>query len=982
MRFSKIFSGFLFLILGIMTNLSGQVACAYFNSAGNVFYYSGTVPTNGTVTWTQLTNPSSTVGIKALALSPDGKMLGVGTDSKVYYSAGITNGNNPNWVQSPNTSNVLGVAISGNNYICFNTAGNIYYFSGTFPASGQNAPWAQIQGQVTSLAINPAAGQLLGVGTTKVVWYSPIIPVTINTWVQSPTTANALGVAMSNSSYVYVNSSHNIYYTITPLVTSSWTQLSGQCTAISMSPGGQMLCVGNNNIIYYSAGVVANNANWVLLSGTANAVGVAISTAPTVAQTVAQVTAQVAAQTAAITKATTAATTAGTAFTFNPATMKPAQDTFNPLWTLNATNPAIKFKARTKREIEVVFSADPNGAGSVYKLALGRDNNSLTSLLGSTAVGTASYVAIPGCTDIQVGVIGGMLTNGSTVPGTNDGTKWNDYWVALLDNVFAFGQGTTVGNNVMGSWTITQPIPQPKYFGFGGWDYEVDYKDIQSIPNQPIPDVLTYAFQFDPNTMGQGKVTYNSNWASSNAGNIVVQFDAAAPNDIYVQFAPSINAAPANCVMLDIGGNNNTQTWATNGTFQANYGNKVPDAILPGMNSYWVKLAGNTLTYGKGATVGTGTIGTWTLPATVNTATLQYIAFGGYNQPVTYRNISIANNLSALKGTTLNIPKDWMAEPGSFERVSVGIKDGGTEAWALGENGRLFRYNPTAGSPYTMPSLETVNPWDREGLKSSIANDAIPYLVDVYVSSLGEMIAIRGDKKTAIKYDWTKKVWEPLPASNANTIQLEQIVIANDNIYAVAENGNLYFYNGKLWTAISQGVYVAVGTSTAKTVILIGVSNNGSAYELLNKSWSPLLPSSTKAPTNLVEVTIGNEKNIYGLSSDGLLWILNYTTKTWAPVLGSNGKQASGFGSISANSAGTIVALDGDGDNYIGGTTPSVTTGTTATTRVAAVKLGKAKAKTVKKTTAKKRKKKTETKAVEAKIAAEIKAKTSTAKVR
>jgi hypothetical protein len=457
--------------------------------------------------------------------------------------------------------------------------------------------------------------------------------------------------------------------------------------------------------------------------------------------------------------------------------------------------------------------------------------------------------------------------------------------------------------------------------------------------------------------MGQGSITYNANWACSTPGNIVVQFDAQTPNDIYVQFAPSINADPNSCIRLDIGGKGNTQTWVTNGTFQANYGNSVQDAILPGMNSYWVKLAGNTLTYGKGTTtygkgttVGTGTIGTWTIPSSVNTSALQYVAFGGYNQPVTYRNISIANNISGLTPQTLNIPNGWIAEPGSLERVSVGIRDGGTEAWGITERGELHRYDPTAGSPYTMQSLDTVDPWLREDLKDS-TNNNIPYLVDISVSSDGEMVAIRGDNKTAIKYDWTKKIWEPLPASNASTIQLMQIVIVNDKtIYAAAQDGNIYSYNGKSWQQFGPGAYIAAGMSTANKVIIIGASDNGRAYESVgNKQWKKL-----KGATNLVEITIGNENNIFGVSKHGFLWKLDYKASKWQPVICNNKKQASGFGSISVNSAGTVVALDGDGDNYIGGTAPTVAkTAAVKTTRVAAVASGKTKAKTATKTSVK-----------------------------
>jgi hypothetical protein len=338
--------------------------------------------------------------------------------------------------------------------------------------------------------------------------------------------------------------------------------------------------------------------------------------------------------------------------------------------------------------------------------------------------------------------------------------------------------------------------------------------------------------------------------------------------------------------------------------------------------------------------------------------------------------ISIA--AAQITPISLDLPAGFMAEPGQFERISVGSKDGEIQAWAIGESGRLHWYNQYAGSPYQIPSLEPVNPWERNELKDD-TNQVIPYLVDVSVSSYGDMVAIRGDDKTAIIYDWTKKTWSKLPASNATTIKLKQIVAANaKNIYAVSDHSEIYSYSGSAWTKLSDGVYVAAGISTANKVIVIGLSDNGSAYELVGTEWTALKPSSTNAPNNLIEVAIGNEKSIYGIGSDGLLWLLNYTTKTWAPVLGKDKNQASGFASISVNSAGSIVALDGDGDNYILEATPAAapvakTTAKTTTvkkeTRSQAVKAGKTKAKTVtKKTTKKTAKAKTaEKKAIEKK---------------
>jgi hypothetical protein len=278
----------------------------------------------------------------------------------------------------------------------------------------------------------------------------------------------------------------------------------------------------------------------------------------------------------------------------------------------------------------------------------------------------------------------------------------------------------------------------------------------------------------------------------------------------------------------------------------------------------------------------------------------------------------------------------------------------------------LFRYDPCAGFPYLMPSLEVVNPWEQQTIKDD-TNKNIPSLIDIAASSEGNLFAIRGDDNTAIKYDWTKKVWSKLPASNAATVKLTQIAVANaNNIYA-CDGSSTYHYvtatskTQAIWKKISDGAYIEAGMSSdKKDIIVIGINKNGNAYQLIANRWTEL-----RGNASLDCITIGDENKIFAISKDGFLMKLkdykskkklDNKSKTWTHVLTKDKKKVSGLTSISVNAKGTRCALDGDDNVYIAEETPAATTAATATagkakqTRHQAVKAGKIKpAKTIQK---------------------------------
>ncbi len=653
--------------------------------------------------------------------------------------------------------------------------------------------------------------------------------------------------------------------------------------------------------------------------------------------------------------------------------------TFNSGWTYTPGDTLFFTPALPSglSDVVIVLSATQDQTGNVYKLAIGRDGGVRASLVyksdystflsdDSILVGT-SYQG-KGNADIAYNLVSGQT-----------------YWVQYLASdaslstplpTLALGTGNVAGQNVVCKWKITNPIvPTPQYIGFGGWSNEVDFTNI-SVIRAVVPQVATpssisstiisviravvpqVATPSSSSYTSGGYLDYhNQAWKTGLTGagsNFCLTFQAVTTGNFYVGFATSAGYNSGGMVYY---GNYGSQTinFGSNGVTLSGTYVTYSSESTPCTNFTWflVNIAVSDAcyvdVYGASSPITDTEHATHLLSASYSIGMMPaYVGFGGDTTAVAFTGINISPTTPAAN-ITLNIPDGFIAISGNFKRISVGSAKDGLEVWATDGSGQLFRFDPSQS-----------NPWTAQALKDD-ANNVIPSLVDVAVSSLDNMVAIRGDDKTAIEYDWTKKVWKKLPASNAATIKLAQISIANSShIYAVSEDKIIYNHtaaskDGKTaasWKKISDGIYVATGLSTAKAVIVIGVSESGSAYEFVNKKWIPLTGA-----TNIDEVAIGNEKHIFGVGKDGSLWHLDYKTKKWVQLTDKDKKQASGFGSISVNAAGTIFALDGEGDVYNKGNA-GVTVKTSAsgtTTLVASSDQKQAPAKVVTKKTVKKK---------------------------
>ncbi len=314
-------------------------------------------------------------------------------------------------------------------------------------------------------------------------------------------------------------------------------------------------------------------------------------------------------------------------------------------------------------------------------------------------------------------------------------------------------------------------------------------------------------------------------------------------------------------------------------------------------------------------------------------------------------------------------PKD------DLDNVTVGSKDGKLEIWALGSNDKPYRFNELEGAPYTIPDA-TIDPWKIQDLKDDAGKD-IPGLEDIFATCDGSLFGIRSDDKTAIKYDFTKKQWSQIKATNAATIKLENITASKGTeIFASSEDDVIYKLENNAWKKLTTGSSIAAGIGTDGKSIVIGIAKTGIPYRFLNNKWIPM------GTEQLSKITIGNQNYILGITLDDRLVKWDSKSKKWMDIPGKKETKITSIDDVAAIPSGTTVALDKFGNTYHKGSDAvSLTakgvevtkaTTTTVTTAVADKKVKtattKKTVKTVSKKAAKKAAKKTAKKSAKKKV--------------
>ena len=533
------------------------------------------------------------------------------------------------------------------NAVYIDTNNNIYYSSNI---STSSPTWTKIDGSAYEIALG-TDGKMLVVGTNYpsdgVIYESAGISRASAVWTGLSGT-RASKVAMStNGQAVHINSAHNIFYRASS--SAGWVQIDWQGVDIAIGPDGKMIMAGvnflsagrNSGQIGQSNGVVGTSGRWSTMVGT-EAYKVAIGTGG---------------QSVHIGGSNTvyyrANTSSGWVYQSGLLAKEIAMVSNDGSGTLlyidSSDNKMYLYNVGTKTKVLI-----PPFPGTIpKKIAINTNStiktnlDALTLALASTTLGIGVSSDVWPAQKTMFSIV--KFFDSISYQGANGGnaiydklksfydartTSINTSDLTYLTNLRAL-LTESVGKSFLTTTAATGVVPQST--------------NVSNWLAQVVTDMTTPGgtkFLFDP-SKGTEKAYYAADkWLVSTPNYMVVKFKAQAANDIYVHFvADAGTASSTNYVRLNIGGLGNTKTWLRNCV------NGIPTdiniiadatAVTPStLTDYWIKIMGNTLTYGRSVTVGTNQKGSWTIPGALKN--LKYVGFGGYNQLVTYTNISIAS---------------------------------------------------------------------------------------------------------------------------------------------------------------------------------------------------------------------------------------------------------------------------------------------------------------------------------------------------
>ncbi len=533
------------------------------------------------------------------------------------------------------------------NAVYIDTNNNIYYSSNI---STSNPTWTKIDGTAYEIALG-TDGKMLIVGTNYtsdgVIYESAGISRTSAAWTAlSGTRATKVAIS-TNGQAVHVNSAHSIYYRANS--TSGWVQIDWLGVDVAIGPDGKMIMAGvdfisvgrNSGKIGQSDGVVGTSGNWSTMAGT-EAYKVAIGTGGQSVHIGGSNTVYYRAnsssgwvyQSGLLAKEISMVSNDGTGTVFY------LDSSDNKMYLYNvATNTKVlipPYPGTTPKKIAI-------NTNSTIKTNL----DALTSALASTSIGIGVSSDVWPAQKTMFSIV--KFFDSISYQGVNGGNiiydKLKSFYDARTNSVNTSDLTyltnlralltESVGKSFLTTTAATGVVPQST--NVSNWLAQV-------ITEMTTPGGTK--FLFDP-SKGTEKAYYAADkWLASTPDYMIVKFKAQAANDIYVHFvADAGTASSTNYVRLNIGGLGNTKTWlrnVINGT--SSDINIIADTAAVNssiLTDYWIKIIGNTVTYGRSATVGANQKGAWTIPGALKK--LKYVGFGGYNQSVAYTNISIAS---------------------------------------------------------------------------------------------------------------------------------------------------------------------------------------------------------------------------------------------------------------------------------------------------------------------------------------------------
>lgn len=246
-----------------------DVILVHVGKDNGIYYWNGAIPESGGVAWTKICERAQKV---ALGYA---RMLYMDSISnEIYYSDGFKNGT-ASWKKQSGTW-ASSVAIGS--HVKFSHIGrnnSIFYCDQPADTNNGSMPWKQIDGTAIYIALD-ASGKMACIGKDNAIYYSAGIVGGKANWIKQRNTwaaSIAIGTRYNPTRTVAAHIGHNnkIYYfegTVNSNGSMDWKQIDGTAKDITIGFDGRMACVGMDNAIYYSAGVVNGKANWKKLPGT------------------------------------------------------------------------------------------------------------------------------------------------------------------------------------------------------------------------------------------------------------------------------------------------------------------------------------------------------------------------------------------------------------------------------------------------------------------------------------------------------------------------------------------------------------------------------------------------------------------------------------------------------------------------------------------------------------------------------------------
>ncbi len=475
-----------------------------------------------------------------------------------------------------------------------------------------------------------------------------------------------------------------------------------------------------------------------------------------------------------------------------------------------------------------------------------------------------------------------------------------------------------------------------------------------------------------------GNMTFG--WELPKAGEGLITFKGKAKQDIVTVLAPTAKYEDVKSLTLSIGAYSNTKTYLRTVAMSDKDQKAFVDdfVIQPDFNDYWIMVKDNTFSYGKGLLPGFNPIVTW---SDSMIGTLKYVAFGcwedfkvelsdikilpvpEYIEPIGFteeegeavsvtvgsrtvteevvtkvststpaKTTTKAATKTAAKTTAKTAAKTPAKATTTVTTQKTTKSVAELEAWAIGKDGGLFRYNR-----YSMASM----PWERITAKNTAGLDLKVKLASASSDGLLYVVTAGSTDKESVvySYDWDKKNFVQLAGT---TPALTRISVGNaKELWAVTIDKDVIRYDAttKAWVVIDKGVGQDIAAGVDGTVV--SINTKGEVFKYLGDNKWEQFPG-----VEFARVAVGSKNFMWAIDKLGGLWAYDVKANKWDRAQGKENKPVMGIVDVGVNAAGSTFLIDFDYDISLNKDDGYVIAGastTTKETRTVAKKTGKIK---------------------------------------